>query len=377
MEINRTYLLLIIVGFFLSACSQNKSENKAEINKEINRVVLTTDQVSNAQISTCLIQKQLIPDTVECDGIIESSPNNLAVVSVPMKGFVKRIFVTIGDYVNKGSVLAIFEHPEYVKLQQEYLETKSQYDYYREDFKRQGELSLENATSLKIMQQAQNEFRKTEVRLLALKKQLAFIGIEADSLNIYNIRSEIKLVTPITGYISKIQAQTGMLCTEETPVFQVVGNNNSTLHLLVNENYAISILKEKEVEFSVNNNSRKIYKALTEKAAPSIDENKNLSIYAIIQDGDQNLMPGMSVQAKIFIHIDSVYTLPLNAIFRLNGNSYIFIRSNSTDFEPVKIEVGKSFHDITEITAVTPEMLRKEIVTRGVDFLMTKIISKE
>ena len=69
----------------------------------------------------------MISDIIFCGGTIEASPNHEAYVSVPINGYMKKILKHIGEYVKEGQVLAILEHPDYIDLQRDFLETKSQY----------------------------------------------------------------------------------------------------------------------------------------------------------------------------------------------------------------------------------------------------------
>ena len=111
-----------------------------------------------------------------------------------------------------GQCIAVLEHPDYIKIQQDYLETKSQWELYKEDFKRQGELTVENASSIKTMQQAQASFKAIEVRLFALKSQLKLLGIDADSLHIGTISIYGKPYRTDLRNHHRIENQPGKIC---------------------------------------------------------------------------------------------------------------------------------------------------------------------
>ena len=58
-----------------------------------------------------------------------------------------------------------------------YLENKSELDYYQEEYKRQGELTVENAASIKKLQQAKANYYKFEASYQSLKAQLELLGV--------------------------------------------------------------------------------------------------------------------------------------------------------------------------------------------------------
>jgi hypothetical protein len=85
----------------------------------------------------------------------------------------------------------------------------------------------------------------------------------------------------------------------------------------------------------------------------------------------------MSVKAGIIIDFDSVYAIPTKAVFFADSNSYVFIKSGNFGFEPFIIKVGKLFQEMTEITSISPEILQKDIVIDGVNFLLTRSKAKK
>ncbi len=378
MEIKKIQsVLFCFICISILSCSIKQTDDDVAARKENDQIILSSDQLAQADIKTGHIRKQMISDIIFCGGTIEASPNQQAYVSVPMNGYLKKILVHIGEYVQKGRVLAILEHPDYIDLQREFLETKSQYDYYKEDFQRQGELSLENATSLKTMQLAQNEFRKIEARFFALKEHLKFIGINADSLYVDKIQSSILLKSPISGYITKSEGKIGQLCTTEFPVFQIIGNTDILLHLKVFETDAGKVQKGQSIEFNAINNPMKKYKAVIRSASKSVDENKTIDLHARIMDMDKDLLPGMYVKAKILVNTDSVYALNNQAIVKSNESNYIFIKSDSTSFLSRKINIGRTTDDFSEIVPMNSVLLNAEIVTFGAYYLQSELSEEE
>ena len=95
---------------------------------------------------------------------------DIVLITSPSAGLLKVFSFPSGSYVKKGEVLALIENIEFLKLQQQYLEAKSEFFYYGEDLKRQGGLAIENATSVKKMQQAQRDYQTSEIRFRSLGK---------------------------------------------------------------------------------------------------------------------------------------------------------------------------------------------------------------
>ena len=378
MEINRisSYLYCFILVSIIS-CTNNSSDNiSSDDISNNNLIILTPQQLSQIRISTTYIKNEKIEDIINCEGKIIANPNQQAYASVPMNGFLKKILVNVGEFVKKGQPLAILEHPNYIDLQREFLETKSQFNYYKEDFRRQGELSLENATSLKKMQFAEKEYRKLEVRYFALKEHLEFIGINPDSLFVDRIKSSILLKAPISGNVTESQVKIGQLCTTKIPVFQIISATNALLNLQVSESAAWKIEKGQSLEFNPTNNQNETYRAVIRSFTKSVDESNAINIHAKIIDMDEKLFPGLNVKAKIVVNEDSVLALNNMAIVKRNDSHYIFLKTDSTGFIPHKIEIGRTNNDFSEIVSIDSYILDAEIVTSGADYLQS-LLSEE
>ncbi len=61
--------------------------------------------------------------------MIDVPPENRAVINATMGGYIKTTPLLIGDNVRKGQALVTIENPEFVRLQQEYMEVNEQLTY--------------------------------------------------------------------------------------------------------------------------------------------------------------------------------------------------------------------------------------------------------
>ncbi|HSI91238.1 MAG TPA: efflux RND transporter periplasmic adaptor subunit, partial [Adhaeribacter sp.] len=127
-------LWLLLPGFF--ACTSTP-ENATEKDPETaaaspqnpNEVALTSEQYQNAGIELGTVEQKQLSATLRLNGILDVPPQNLISVSAPLGGFVKSTDLLEGMKLRKGQVLAVLENPEYITLQQEYLDAKSKLAY--------------------------------------------------------------------------------------------------------------------------------------------------------------------------------------------------------------------------------------------------------
>ena len=93
--------------------------------------------------------------TSSFNGTLEIPPERLATVTLSMGGVVRTLSLLPGSYVAQGTLLATLENPEFIQLQQTYLESRAQLGFLEEEYKRQKALSQAEVASQKRLQQSE------------------------------------------------------------------------------------------------------------------------------------------------------------------------------------------------------------------------------
>ena len=170
-SMNKT-LLLIISVVLLTSCGSKKKEEQISVAPMINLVKLTEVQIKNAGISTSKLEQKEISSILKVNGKIDVPPQNMISVSVPMGGYLKSTNLLPGQHIKKGDPIALIEGEQYIQLQQDYLTAKEKNVYLELEFNRQKELNKTQASSDKVMQQTESDFKSQQVLISALKEKL-------------------------------------------------------------------------------------------------------------------------------------------------------------------------------------------------------------
>jgi len=350
---------ILATGLMLSCKNENSpvSENTKE----------SKDQhFVKEKIKTAAMAIETIEQTVEANGTVAAPPQSVAEVSAPINGFVTRVYSMAGKYVQKGDVLVALDHPDYLKMQQQFLESLSSYKYHKEEFTRQGQLNIEHATSMKTMQQAEKEYLTAESALLSLKKQLEWLGIDTDTLNTDNISAQFYLRAPISGYITQLHAPIGKYISENTVLFTVVNTKNLHLHLMVNQQYASTVKPGNTILFWEAGNAQAKHKATVFAVNKKVNESTGqVTVYAQIQNPDKGLLPGMFVRGILKTNQTEVMALPTTAVFQEDGKSYAFIHEGQGKYRRQQLETGVDNGQYIEILHIPDSLLNKAFVTQG------------
>src|SRR5690606_20715229 len=152
LSLSKAFLVLNISLLFALASCGNKEVDSAKAldiseNPHTDEITITRAQFETTNMRLGVIETKTFSRQVKANGYIDVPPDQKASVSVKLGGFVKSVTVLPGDRITKGKVLFTLENPEFIQLQQEYLENYAQLEYLKSDYERQKTLADENIAS--------------------------------------------------------------------------------------------------------------------------------------------------------------------------------------------------------------------------------------
>ncbi|MDP5172289.1 MAG: efflux RND transporter periplasmic adaptor subunit, partial [Bacteroidia bacterium] len=155
---------LMAMVLLLPACTESNSSQEAiqlEETAEDEPFSLTAEQFSGAGMAVGGFTEQTFSQVVKTTGMFDVPPEFKASVSAYYGGYVKTISLLPGQRVRKGQLLFTLENPEYIQMQQDFLEAKGQLAYLKNDYERQASLRSENVTSQKVFLKAESDYNMT------------------------------------------------------------------------------------------------------------------------------------------------------------------------------------------------------------------------
>ena len=319
-------LILLAAAATLYNCGSN--ENSAEIPADLadDRIQVTQEQFEHSGMKLDVISQQSFPTTVNVTGMIDVPPENRAVVSATMGGYIKTTPLLIGDKVNKGQKLVTIENPEFVTLQQQYMEVHGQLGYLKSEFERQKTMVEENITSQKSFLKAESEYRTALAKHSGLRRQLTMLNISPEQVEQGNISAIATIYAPISGSVTKVHVSKGTFVSPATPIMEIVDNEHIHLELSVFEKDIMKIKEGQEVEFRIPEASNATYKGEVHLVGTSIDANRTIKVHAHLEnEREANFLTGMFVEAKIVTSSSQEESLPADAVAVVDGQSYVMV----------------------------------------------------
>jgi cobalt-zinc-cadmium efflux system membrane fusion protein len=378
--------LIIPVLFLLQNCGNTmKDETKEEEHSESKEFVEITDvQIKAVNIKLGKFEKRNLRTSVKANGVLELPPQNKANVSAMLGGSVKSIMIIEGDFVKEGATLALLEHPQFIELQQDYLEALNNFQFIKQDYERKKKLYEENISSGKEYQKTESEYKTVSSKLNSLKAKLEMLGLNLNEIEEGKISTSVPIKAPIHGYVRKIEINIGTYVEPQKDMFEIVDNHHIHIDLLVYENDINKVKKGQKVNFRVSNLGDKELQAKIFAVGKAFEEDlKAVRIHAEIENQDNNLIPGMYVDGRIIVDDYEVNSLPETALIREGESSFIFIKteeehnekekeSNEQEhlrFKKIPVRTGASDNGFTEILTLEEIPDDSQVVIYGAYYL--------
>ena len=163
---------------------------------------------------------------VQATGQIDVPPSHRVSVTAIMGGYVERLPVLPGQFVSRGTVLATLRSPEYLKLQQDYLQSQARIVFLKQETARQQTLNDEDVGARRKLQQATSELRTEQAAAGSLAAQLRLIGLKPESLSATSIRPNVPLTAPISGCIKAVRINPGQFVNPQDVLIELGCTDN-------------------------------------------------------------------------------------------------------------------------------------------------------
>ncbi len=385
-------LFTLFISTFLISCSGEKNKENKEVSAEpakedqkemTGSLELTPEQMRSVGITVGPIEQKNLSAVVKASGQLAVPPQNKADVSVLSGGLIRKINVLEGQQVKHGQILASIENQELIKIQQDYLALKNSFTYVQAEYDRQSQLKQAGAGTGKSFQSAEATYHAEHSRIRAYESQLRQFGISPDRISTGNIVSQFPLLSPISGTVGQISANTGAFVQPGTSIMEVVDNSKIHCDLIVFEKDLMKVKIGQKVDFQLTNQENQEIKGRINGINKSFEnESKGVIVHAIIENAaKQNLIPGMYVTALISVGSQLTPVVPVDAVVRSEGKQYIFIVDNHLSagkekgilhFKRTEVTTGISDLGYIQITPLEELPENTLIATKGAFYLQSK-----
>jgi membrane fusion protein, heavy metal efflux system len=376
------FFFALFCCFFTACTTQSETANTTtETTTEVittgeNSVTLTDAQFKNAKISTTTLQAKNVATMLQLNGKIDVPPQNLVSVSAPLGGYLRSTKLLPGMHVRKGEIIATIEDQQYIQLQQDYLLAKSKLNFAEMEYNRQKTLNQSQASSDKIMQQAEAEVAVQRIMQNALAEKLRLINKNPDEITVNNISKTTHIYSNINGFVSKINVNIGKYIAPTEVLFELINPTDIHLNLRVFEKDVRKLAIGQQVNAYTNSEPNKSHACKIILISQDINADGTADVHCHFQNYDKNLLPGMYMNATVNLQNQDKNTLPEASVVSFEGQEYVFVATQKQTFELVAVRTGIKENGFISIENANA-LAGKTIVTEGAYTLLMAMKNKE
>lgn len=340
--------------------------------KDENIVTLTDAQWKNAPVVTTVLSLQKISSVLKLNGMIDVPPQNLVSVSIPLGGYLKSSSLLPGKPVSKGQVIAVIENPQFIQLQQDYLMAKSKMHFAQLDYNRQKTLNQSQATSDKVMQQAQSEMNSQKILMNSLAQQLRLININPESLNSGSIQKSVPVYSSINGFVSKVNVNIGKYVNPSDVLFELINPDDIHLNLKVYEKDLANLKKGQRFAAYTNAEPDKKYYGEILLISKDVSPGGWAEVHCHFEKYDQSLVPGMYMNAEIETSTSFSNAVPEESIVNFEGKDFVFVEEKKQVYRLTPVTLGETENGFVQIMNAD-DFKNKKMVIRNAYTLLMKL----
>ncbi|NOU37985.1 MAG: efflux RND transporter periplasmic adaptor subunit [Ferruginibacter sp.] len=369
---NMKNIIIITILFLFAACDSNEKQREEVVLPTNENIVSFTDaQMKNAEITLGSLEQKEISSILKVNGKIDVPPQSMISVSVPLGGYVKTTKLLPGMHIHKGEIIAVIEDQQYIQLQQDYLMASAKITFLENEYKRQRVLNKSQASSDKVYQLAESEYRTQSVLINATKEKLKLAGINVNRLSSNNITKSINIYSPINGYVSKVNVNIGKYVAPTDVLFELMNNDDLHLALKVFEKDLDKLFIGQKL-IAYNNNIPDVKHACEILLiGKNLTAEGNTDVHCHFENDDKTLVPGTYMNAEIEVKHNSNYVLYEDAVVRFENKNYAFAQKAKNQFEMLEVQIGNTESGFIEILNAKNFIAQKFVIKGAYSILMS------
>ena len=324
-------ILLAPVLALVLLISCGKKEDGIEVGEapsESTEIQLTEEQFQTMKMEWGELHTGDFSEEIQVQGTVQIPVEGMREITTYFGGYVQDLKLIEGEEVRKSQVLFTLENPEFLRLQQDYLETKSQLAYLKAEWERQKTLAQEQISAQKNFLKAAADYEAAMAKTQSLKKQLALIAIDGETLSPATMRSKISITSPIAGFVEEVLAVPGQFLPSAAKALTLMSKEHIHVELVLFEKDASKVHIGQVVEFTSPDRPDEVLKAKIKVVGKSINAQRQINVHADLIDEKEEakLTPGMFLQARIQLDPQRSLAVPEESIIEVGEEHYILVQ---------------------------------------------------
>lgn len=339
--LKQLFLIFLSVSLLI-ACS--KSEDTSQKKKLDPLEVVITPEIQK-QIKTDMVNYQDISDTLLIPGRLETQNRRLAKIGSPIIGRVSDLYVSLGDVVKKGQVLARVNSIELTQTQLTLIKSSQLIGLKTKAVERAKLLFEADVISKAEMLRVENELDAVKADYRASRDQLIVLGMSEKAVEKIETSGQINsfgdVISRFDGIIISRSINVGQIVNPQDTLFQVADLSKLWAVALIPEQQSSFIQKDEVVTIEIPAlDNKKIETKIIFEDSIVDPQTRTVMVRAELDNPNLFLKPDMLTSMHIRSKKISRIAIPISSLVRENDRAHVFVQNTPQTFRLREVELG-------------------------------------
>ena len=330
--------LLLLSVFSITSCKKEQGSTEMKQTFVMSEKMLSTSKFATAQIKP-------LKNQLNFYGKITSDNNKFIEIFPLVGGNVLKVNVELGDYVQKGQLLATIRSTEVAGYEKELDDARNDLQVAKNNYKVAKELFEGKLNTEREVIEAKGQYEKAESQLNRVRQTYKIYSIKPGA--IYEVRA------PINGFIIQKTINEGMLLRSDKSdnIFDIAEITNVWAIANINETDISQVNLGNDAEISSLSYPNKKFYGKVDKIYNIIDpETKAMKARIKLENKEFLLKPEMRVTIRLsYTENQRMIAIPSSAIVFDKSKNFVMIFKDKNNIETRQIEVFRQVGDTSYI----------------------------
>ncbi len=339
-----------------SNCNHAPANPQAAESCSDSEIRMSAEEIKRFGIVVEKVKRNHLEVLAKARGEISLNRDRIAHIVPRVSGIVQEVRSTLGDFVEKGEVMAILESRELADAKTEYLTATKHLKLAKSVFQREEKLWRKKVSSEQDYLTAERDFAETRITLQSCEQRLRILGFTEAGLKKLPSEPIAELTrfavrTPFSGRVIKKNIVLGEVISDAVEIFVVADLRTVWVDLDLYQKDADNIRKGQKVMITVASQTQPI-EAVIDYVAPLVDEKTRTTLARIVLDNEnEELRPGSFITAEIITEkIRPGVVVDRDILQDVGGQTCVFVQDDH-GFEPRPVTLGRANEKEVEISA--------------------------
>ncbi len=355
---------LAALAMMLAACGRNQSKTadaapapSAEQRLADGSVMIPADSPKLKQIRTEVVRTAEAPfDEVVSPGKIETNPNRVSRITLPVPGRVSAVMVKLGDAVERGQPLFTLDSPDadaaesaWLQAQAGVTQAKANLNKAQADYDRASDLFQHNAVAQKdvltadnALAQAKAAVDQAQATIEQASRRLQILGLKTGSFG-----QKVTVSSPMSGKVLDMSIAPGEYHNDtNAPVMTIADLSTVWVASDVPESDIRFIQPGERIDVTLTAYPGQVFHGRVTRIADTVDpQTRTIKVRAEMDNRGGRLRPEMFGTIKHTESTRVVPVVPVGAIVQGDGKTVIWVERGAGRFQPVEVKTGERTDD--------------------------------